>query len=117
MKIYICSALRLKEVNNNITSILEELGYEVYNPCRDTNQAVFFKDNTTGIKSADYIIAVLDYTGRDFCFEIGYAKALGKIIIPFSTQPVELEQRSMMTDTLSNQMNLTKLINYFRNLL
>jgi len=88
------------------------LSYGVYYPGTDTDQDNFYADNTDAIKRSDVIVAVLDYTGRDFCFEVGYALALGKKVIPFSTIPVELEERSMMYNHLKSVKDLAQLLQW-----
>jgi nucleoside 2-deoxyribosyltransferase len=99
--IYICSAYRNTKLNSQITDALESAGLIVYSPGRDTDQSNFYKQNIAAICAASCVIAVLDYTGRDFCFEIGYTASVGIPIISVSTNGAVVESLSMMTELLS----------------
>ncbi|MFW9991882.1 MAG: nucleoside 2-deoxyribosyltransferase [Candidatus Odinarchaeota archaeon] len=95
---YICSSLRNRKVNNQICLFLENKQLTVYNPGRDTPQtgdpSVIFSANCQAIEKAKTVIAVLDYFGKDFGFEIGFVHGLNKPVIGFSTG--EIEKSSVM---------------------
>lgn len=106
MNIYICSSFKNSIINNEIDKELTELGAIVYLPMRDTSQNNFYRENLEAIEDAEVIIAVIDYTGKDFCFELGFARALRKIIVPVYSVPTEVDRRSMITSLLENKMTL-----------
>jgi len=85
MRVFISSSLKNKELNKKIAEVLEEHGFEVYLPQRDTPQSndieTVFRANVEGIKKADVVVAVLINYGRDLGFEVGFAYGLGKPII------------------------------------
>lgn len=85
MKIFISSSLRNFELNRKIAEVLENNGYVVYLPQRDTPQSndisSVFKANIDGIRSSDVVVAILVNYGRDLCFEVGYAYGIGKPVI------------------------------------
>ena len=85
VRIFISSSLKNRELNVEIAKLLEERGFKVYLPQRDTPQCkdvvVVFNANVKAIKEADIIIAVLINYGRDLGFEVGLAYGLGKPII------------------------------------
>jgi len=110
MELYLCSAFRNERLNTHIIAILEKGGYTIYSPARDTEQNDFYLQNLKAIDNSDIVLAVLDYTGRDFCFEIGYAIAKRKDIIPITTNKTITEKRSMLYPSLRNPINLTTLI-------
>ncbi|RLF73179.1 hypothetical protein DRN48_04630 [Thermococci archaeon] len=75
----------MRSLTKRITEALEEHGFEVYLPQRDTPQSndieTVFRANVEGIKRADVVVAVIINYGRDFGFEVGFVYGLGKPII------------------------------------
>jgi len=115
--IYICSSLRNHELNTGLCQFLESEQFTVYNPGRDTpqdsSQQAIFETNCNAINNSKIILAVLDYFGKDFGFEIGYARATGKIIVGYLTG--ELSDNSTMIlqaipDIVSSYQELKKKI-------
>ncbi|MHA2298770.1 MAG: nucleoside 2-deoxyribosyltransferase [Candidatus Hodarchaeales archaeon] len=91
--VYICSSLRNRDLNVDICHYLEQHLFSVYSPGRDTLQSVssfnLFTANCQAIINARVVVAVLDYFGKDFGFEIGFTHGLGKPIIGYATGKVE----------------------------
>jgi nucleoside 2-deoxyribosyltransferase len=84
--IYICSRLKNRALNHQITKFLETKGFLVHLPERDTPQSNpegNFTGNLTAIRQCDLFLAVLKGGGLDFGFEVGYAFCLGKPILGF----------------------------------
>jgi nucleoside 2-deoxyribosyltransferase len=85
MRVFISSSLKNRQLNKRISEVLEEHGFEVYLPQRDTPQSndieTVFRANIEGIKKADVVVAILINYGRDLGFEVGSAYVLGKPII------------------------------------
>ena len=88
MKIYLASSFKNKEINQKLVELLEKNGCIVHLPQRDTPQEpkeLTVKINKDAISNSDLLIVVgLNYGisyGKATCWEMGYAKALGKKII------------------------------------
>lgn len=114
-KIFISSSLRNKELNAKIAELLEERGFKVYFPQRDTPQCndaeTIFNANVNGIKEADIVIAVLVNYGRDLGFEVGFAYGLNKPIIALVSDENYREDK-MITGALTDTANdLDELLN------
>ncbi|MFX0203294.1 MAG: nucleoside 2-deoxyribosyltransferase [Candidatus Hodarchaeota archaeon] len=88
MSVYICSPIKLSELNKSITKALQSHKISVYLPEFHTNQNAspdrIFKSNVEAIRNTTIVVAVLKDYGRDFGFEIGYAYGLGKKIIGYA---------------------------------
>lgn len=86
-----------KEFNLKLIKLLEERGYSVYAPQRDSEQKggrkKIFEQNVKGIDNSKIVIAIGAKTqSANWGFEIGYAFKTGKpvIILTDSEHPVEL---------------------------
>jgi hypothetical protein len=72
-----------------IVKILEDDGYDVYWPCRDTNQQDehglrICEDNKRAIKEADVVHVIWDGKSQGCLFDLGMAFSMNKKIIPIS---------------------------------
>ncbi len=85
LKVFISSPLKNRELNTRIARLLEERGFRVYLPQRNTPQSknvkTVFNANVNAIKEVDIIVTALINHGRDLGFEVGLAYGLGKPII------------------------------------
>ena len=85
--VYICSSLRNGVLNTDLRQFFEKQKIVVYDPGRDTpqnsNPESIFKANCKAITGSRVIVAVLDYFGKDFGFEIGFSHAQGKTLVGF----------------------------------
>lgn len=64
-----------------------ELGHEVYDPIKDTNQndptgCQICKDNLEAMKSCDAVLFMWDGNSQGCLFDLGMAFALGKLVRP-----------------------------------
>jgi len=115
---YICSSLRNKGINTDLRRFLEDEGLVVYDPGRDTPQnskpRVIFRTNCQAITDSRVIIAVLDYFGKDFGFEIGFSLARGKTLVGYlsgkldSDSVMVLQAIPLIVSTFSELLNFIK---------
>jgi len=115
VKVFVSSSLKNRELNAEIAKLLEDRGFKVYLPQRDTpqcdNVGVIFNANTNAIKEADIIIAVLINHGRDLGFEIGLAYALSKPIIALVNSEVYKKDKMIAGALTEIAQNINELIN------
>jgi len=83
MIVYLLSSRRNKDINSEITTLLESKGKHVHLPSRDTPQSgdiVMYEGNVGAIRKADEVLPVVNgpITGN-WAFEYGYARALDKV--------------------------------------
>lgn len=105
--LYILSSFKNDLLNKKLVNELERKDLKVYYPKRDTDQNNFCEENLRAINASNLVIAVLDYTGRDFCFEVGYCVAKSKTIVPvFFEFNSCTEEESMLFKFLKNPIKI-----------
>lgn len=106
--IYICSSLKNWKLNKKLASLLEKNHFTTYLPQRDTNEESFhtiYTGNLSGIENCDIFLAVTLNHGKDFAFEVGYAKGKGKKIITFG-EINNCKSDEMLYEALSKPIKL-----------
>ncbi len=83
--VYLCSPLKLGDLNRELISRIERLGFKVLCAAIDTPQDMALDDifhrNVELIKRSDIFVAVLKDYGRDLTAETGMAYAWGKLTV------------------------------------
>lgn len=108
----ICSSSKFYETAQNLAKEMADAGLNVFTPRFDFNEEVV---NVTladkirltheflskvGRSDAIYVIDQDGYTGRSVCIEIGYASALGKVVI-LSEPPSENAVRALTNEVVA----------------
>jgi len=100
MKVYLLSSRFNKDINLEITNLLESNGHEVHLPARDTPQTgdgMMYEGNIGGIKSSDIVLAVIKGSiTRNWAYEFAYAQALNKNIICAILGDNDLKEHGMV---------------------
>jgi len=111
-----------KDLTGKICKLLEQEGYSVYWPPRDTPQdkdELKFSNNQKAIADADVFLAVLNIPGKDFAWELGYSYGLGKRIVGYVISD-DYRDSPMMRDSVTelisdNESLLVSLKKYANN--
>lgn len=108
----ICSSSKFYATAQNLAKEMADAGLNVFTPRFDFNEEVV---NVTqadkisltheflskvGRSDAIYVIDQDGYTGRSVCIEIGYASALGKVVI-LSEPPSENAVRALTNEVVA----------------
>ncbi len=118
------------DFNRKLRDGIKMAGFKVFLPQEDSNnikdertrQKIIFGKNESAIKNSDIIVAVLDGTDVDSgtAWEIGYAYALGKLILglrtDFRTLGIEGTVNLMIERSVLLCMNIPELMNRLKNI-
>jgi hypothetical protein len=109
VKVYLDSTLRHDwntKFNPELCAKIEEKGIECYLPQRNTNQAAEpeakFKQNITGMKEANVLLAVASNESPNWGVEVGFAYGINKrlIVLCAAGHPVPLMAQYMFDEII-----------------
>lgn len=118
------------EFNRKITEELHSIGFNVFLPQEDSNNAhdkidrqkIIFDKNLKGIERSDILVAVIDGADVDSgtAWEIGYAFAKGKPVIglrtDFRTLGIEGTVNLMIERSVILCMSISELLNHLKSI-
>ena len=97
IQVYIASSLRNFKLNETLCGILEDYGFRVFLPQRDSNEIAFVKDyktkadpkfsrevlkrNIGGIARSDAVLVIAKNIGFDTVWDYGFSAGVGKPIL------------------------------------
>ncbi|RLG75829.1 MAG: hypothetical protein DRO12_05075 [Thermoprotei archaeon] len=93
MRVYLAHQFAYRQLGEVVTRLLELLGYEVYNPFRNTDQTgsgeYIFNRDLEAIGESDCVLAILKRgeTGWGVCMEMMYAYTIGKPVVCYLLSP------------------------------
>ncbi|MBU1177592.1 nucleoside 2-deoxyribosyltransferase [Patescibacteria group bacterium] len=83
--IYLCTPIKLGELNHQLINRIENLDFKVLCAMTDTAQDLSFEKiftrNVDLIKQSDLLVVVLKDYGKDLTAEVGMAYSLGKPMV------------------------------------